>query len=99
MDRRAKVELLTGILLAGYGAAAPDVALRRARACRRSRDYASAMVWLDVVLRAGSRTPRRAEAAASRRSPAAEASARRDERRDGLVAFVRRLKARQPRRP
>jgi hypothetical protein len=86
MDRETKVTTLALIVSHGHGDAAPNIALHRAREYREAGDYASAFVWLDVVLRLSHNAAK----------DAAQPTVR-TERRDGLVAFVKMLAKKQDR--
>ena len=58
MDHQAKVHTLAHMLAHGHGGAAPFVAVARARECRLARDYAAALIWLEIALLLGRDLPR-----------------------------------------
>jgi hypothetical protein len=73
MDSAEKLRAeVADTLITKYGEAAPRIALQRARDCREQNDFATALVWLDVVLATGWRVakdpvrPRRGEGAVLR---------------------------------
>jgi hypothetical protein len=49
----SETALLVRLLVGKHGDDASAVALARARLCRRSRNYAAALVWLELALLAG----------------------------------------------
>jgi hypothetical protein len=57
MDHQTKVHTLAHMLAHGHGGTAPFVAVARARECREARDYASALLWLEVALLAEREVP------------------------------------------
>jgi hypothetical protein len=55
----SETAVLVRLLVGKHGDDAPAVALARARLCRRSRNYAAALVWLELALLAdGEAAPR-----------------------------------------
>jgi len=87
MDRETKVHTLAHMLVNGHGRAATIVALERARECREGRDYASAMMWLEVALLVGADVTEGSDTDVSG-GTGHDGGAR----HDGLVTLFRRLR-------
>jgi hypothetical protein len=87
MDHQTKVHTLAHMLAHGHGGTAPFVAVARARECREARDYASALLWLEVALLAERDFPERNDAEVSGGAC-----------HDALVAMFRRLRHHKPSR-
>ena len=85
MDHATKVHTLAHMLAHGHGGAAPFVAVARARECREARDYASALMWLEVALLAGREVTEGSDAGVSGGAC-----------HDGLVTLLRRRRHHKP---